>query len=268
MEHSDPAQPALHPAVIVFSTQEQVDNFPIIYPGCTIIDGNVGVTGSEIMNLDGLSQITQIGGNVLINADSLSSVVGLAGLTSIGGSLSIQSPSLTAPLSLPNLQSAASIDLYTGCIQYSFNQLQHVAGHFTFNHTLNTNPAINFSALESIDGDLGLYGILPSTDYFPQLTTINGWIRIDVYQLYDITGFQNLTFIGGSVEIQSNENIETISGFQQLHEVNGDFRIIANPALLTIPGFPVLENIGGNIIYRWKCNAPDDYRIPCSDYAP
>ncbi|MFZ1704852.1 MAG: hypothetical protein WAT79_10940, partial [Saprospiraceae bacterium] len=36
------------PIAIVFSTQSEVDNFPTNYPGCTTIDGNVGITGNNI----------------------------------------------------------------------------------------------------------------------------------------------------------------------------------------------------------------------------
>ena len=73
------------PSAIVFTTQVQVDNFPTDYPGCTIIDGNVGITGNDITNLDGLTQITQIGGSVqIINMNSLNNIDGLNSLTHIG----------------------------------------------------------------------------------------------------------------------------------------------------------------------------------------
>ena len=52
------------PVAIVFTTQAQVDAFPTDYPGCSIIDGNVGITGDDITNLNGLSQITQINGSL------------------------------------------------------------------------------------------------------------------------------------------------------------------------------------------------------------
>ncbi|MFZ1703798.1 MAG: hypothetical protein WAT79_05600, partial [Saprospiraceae bacterium] len=63
------------PIAIVFSTQSEVDNFPTNYPGCTTIDGNVGITGNNITNLNGLSQITQIGGSLqFLNSNSLSTL--------------------------------------------------------------------------------------------------------------------------------------------------------------------------------------------------
>ena len=70
------------PSGVVFSTQQSIDLFPVNYPGCTIIDGNLAITGGA-HNLDGLSQITAVGGDILIAADSISNMTGLSGLTSI-----------------------------------------------------------------------------------------------------------------------------------------------------------------------------------------
>ena len=42
-------------SAIVFTTQQQVDDFPSNYLGCTIVDGSVGVAGS-VQNLDSLVQ--------------------------------------------------------------------------------------------------------------------------------------------------------------------------------------------------------------------
>ncbi len=35
------------PTASVFNSQAQVDAFPLNYPGCTAIDGNVGITGKR-----------------------------------------------------------------------------------------------------------------------------------------------------------------------------------------------------------------------------
>lgn len=49
------------PDGITFSTQEQIDNFQINYPGCTEIEGGVIIEGDGITNLDGLNVINSIG---------------------------------------------------------------------------------------------------------------------------------------------------------------------------------------------------------------
>jgi len=82
-------QPCL-PEGITFTTQEQIDNFQINYPGCTEIEGDVTIHGNDITNLDGLSVMTSIGGDLKIGDydggnSSLISLSGLENLTSIEG---------------------------------------------------------------------------------------------------------------------------------------------------------------------------------------
>jgi len=40
------------PEGITFTTQAQIDSFPINYPGCTEIEGDVGIVGDDIYNLN------------------------------------------------------------------------------------------------------------------------------------------------------------------------------------------------------------------------
>jgi len=75
------------PDEIVFDTQEQVDSFPIDYPGCTRIEGAVTINAA-IENLRVLSQITYIGGFLkILNTDHLVNFDGLENLEHVGGKL-------------------------------------------------------------------------------------------------------------------------------------------------------------------------------------
>lgn len=78
------------PADITFTTQAQLDSFPVNYPVCTNITGNVFIFGPQITSLDGLQQIDSIGGNLDIqNAKALLQLNGLNQLQAIGGNLNI-----------------------------------------------------------------------------------------------------------------------------------------------------------------------------------
>ncbi len=79
------------PEGIIFTTQEEIDNFQANYPGCTEIEGDVKINfGLDITNLSGLSPIYSIGDSLCIFLNPfLSSLSGLESLTSIGGSLII-----------------------------------------------------------------------------------------------------------------------------------------------------------------------------------
>ena len=77
------------PDGITFTTQSQIDSFPIYYPGCTEIEGDVIIHGDDISNFLALDVLTVIGGG--FNAYlclRLKNLAGLENLTSIGGSLS------------------------------------------------------------------------------------------------------------------------------------------------------------------------------------
>ncbi len=88
------AQPCL-PEGITFTTQAQIDNFQTNYPNCTEIEGNVGIAGDDITNLNGLNVLTSIGGDMEIGYmvmwwsckgnPFLISLAGLGNLTTIGG---------------------------------------------------------------------------------------------------------------------------------------------------------------------------------------
>ena len=99
-----------------FTSQADVDNFQVYYPGCTELEGDVIISGEDITHLDGLSVITSIGGSLRIGEyfegnPLLTDLTGLEGLISIGRDLNIGgnwqygNPSLTSLTGLDNLVS-------------------------------------------------------------------------------------------------------------------------------------------------------------------
>lgn len=85
------------PNGITFTTQAEVDNFPIGYPGCAEIAGDVEFFGEDIHSFSGLSGLTSIGGFLriydipsIVNKSGLTSVQELISLTSIGGTLYVR----------------------------------------------------------------------------------------------------------------------------------------------------------------------------------
>jgi hypothetical protein len=101
------------PGGIAFSTQAEIDNFPIDYPYCMNISGDVEISGSSITGLDGLGQVETINGSLDIHDNaSLESLAGLAGLQSINGNLSITGNEMLSSLDgLDSISSASIVDL-------------------------------------------------------------------------------------------------------------------------------------------------------------
>jgi len=96
------------PEGIRFIRQTQVDSFPILYPNCTEIEGNVEITSTnDIVNLHGLNAVTAIGGELLmVDCNTLQSLNGLNNLQSIDGALSfVSNDNLINLTALQNLKS-------------------------------------------------------------------------------------------------------------------------------------------------------------------
>ena len=77
------------PEGITFTTQTEINNFQTNYPGCSLIEGNVFIQGSDINNLAGLDSLISIEGNLVIENTVLDNLAGLDSLISVGGSLSL-----------------------------------------------------------------------------------------------------------------------------------------------------------------------------------
>ena len=74
------------PDSLYITSQEEIDNFQVNYPGCNTIPGNVMIAGEDIIHLDGLEVLIKIGGDLSIGNIgyqvetniNLSSLIGLA----------------------------------------------------------------------------------------------------------------------------------------------------------------------------------------------
>ncbi len=73
-----------YPNGVVFTSQEEIDNFPLLTEGCSIIWGDLIISGEAIQNVDSLSGIHSINGNLIIeNNPSLENLYGFSGLYTI-----------------------------------------------------------------------------------------------------------------------------------------------------------------------------------------
>ncbi len=108
-----PAQNCL-PNGLTITTQQQIDQFSTIYPGCVEISGDLiisGNTDTEIQSLAGLDQITTIDGGLSIaNNNQLVDLSGLENLQSLAGNLLIfDNENLQSIEALVNLQTIRGV---------------------------------------------------------------------------------------------------------------------------------------------------------------
>lgn len=199
---------------VTFSSQGQINSFPTQYPGCTGIDGNVTISGYNIINLNGLSGITSIQGNLrIVCNDILASLDGLSALRYVGGTLYLE-----GNMVLPSLE--------------GLDNLAYVGGHIQ----ITDNPAM--ASLTGLEGLIAVHGDL--------------WLD-DNPLLTDLTGLNNVQLITGSVRIFSNQSLMSLSGLETLGAVGGGLLIgglghlgsLGNPSLTSLEALYNLTGIGG-----------------------
>ncbi len=243
------------PEGITFETQEQIDSFPVNYPGCTEIGGNVDIMNGQITNLLGLSNITVIGGRLTIGLiEELTSLSGLDNLTTIGDYLSIiNNENLTDLTGLNQLVSISGDMLFYGNQGLGnfegLNNLNFIGGDFNtdWNESLQ-----NFSGLENLD-------------------SIGGRLNISSSQfLTNLNGLDNLKRVGGEIYIQYNTNLSDIQGLSNLEQGTiNSLNISSNPALhdcQILPFCQFLSNPTGSVnIYSngAGCNNPAEIAESC-----
>lgn len=216
------------PIGIKFETQRQIDEFPLNYPGCFEIIGDVLIESdntNSISNLDSLSQIISIGGYLKIwKNESLNNLHGLNNLSYVGKDLEIVLNKKL--LNLKGLNNLTTINDYLK-VNYnpSLTSLIGLDSIKTIHNNLSirsNNALMNLHGLEMLDTIIGNFSIIKNE------------------ALLNLDGLNNLTSIGESISIRDNNSLNNISGLNNLQTVNGIFDIYDNSSL---SDFSTLENI-------------------------
>lgn len=249
------------PNGITFSNQQSIDNFPVNYPGCTTIEGNVFMHGA-INNLDGLSQITNIQGRLTIaDNPNLVSLGGLHNLTHIGSDLQLQGNGTVDFSGLENLTSiGGNLIIYTHLHLINLSGLDNLTSiGKSIDIELNTQLT-SLSGLENI-GNFGQNltlldnNKLSDLSALSQITSIFGYIKIGRNpKLNNFAGLDNLTSVDGYLSIFENNLLSNLSALDHLTNINGYLFLDGNLLLNDITG---LENINPASIQSNNINRQD-----------
>lgn len=248
------------PEGIIFSTQQQIDRFPIDYPNCTVIEGDVCIgdcsypfVDSDIVNLNGLLQLTSIKGNISITSNkNLTSLQGLRNLTTIEKDLTIQNNDL-----LPDFKGLEKIRVIGGTFNITGNNknlrttgidsLQTIRGSLEFAFGL-FYYANGFRSLDSIYGDFYITQTDQSTlEHFSSLVYLGGSLILSNTNLERLTGMSNLKAIGRNLTITNNSQLQSLSGLNSLKKISGDLKLSDNEDLGSITPLASVKEIGGSI---------------------
>ncbi|MCB9285403.1 MAG: T9SS type A sorting domain-containing protein [Lewinellaceae bacterium] len=267
------AQPCL-PEGITFSSQAQINSFPISYPGCTEILGDVWIEGSDITNLTGLSSITSIGGNLEMWYVPLTSPSGLESLTSVGGNIVL---GVTQPTGLKNLTSVGGNLELAWCFAANLSELESltsVGGNFVVAKSTLTDLS-GLDNLTSIGGNLWLYdnSTLTSLKGLESLTSTGGLNIDENNKLLSLSGLDNLTSIN-DIDIYKNEKLTSLDGLESLdYTTLSDLSIQENPTLCFCNVQPIcdyIENGGPTHIYGngYGCKYRQQIQDACQGISP
>ena len=260
------------PEGITFTTQEQIDNFQVNYPGCTEIEGDVVITGIDITDLEGLNVVNEVWGDFTIfGTSNLTDLSGLENIEIIGGSLVIgdnDEPN-SVLVTLNGLNNLDSIGHHFTIINNDllsdlagFDNLKYVNHNLTISGNSNLLSLEGIESLEEVGGNLNIreYNI-EDLHGLDGLKTI-GWQLIIEYcsNLINLNGLDSLQTINNKIYLKFNTALQNVEALSNLNLVNGEIRLEDNWWLLSLSGFDNIDpesitelRIYNNVHLSW-CN--------------
>lgn len=241
---------------ITLSSQAEVDAFT-----CTVIGGDLTISGSNITNLESLNSLKSIDGSLFIIGNAhLSSIDGLGQLTFVDGILEIRNN--TQLINLDGLSSLVSVKImYPGFTSITISDnpaLISISGLKSLTSTPGTWQIENNASLPNLDG-LSLTQI-GSSDTRSVSLIINGNAV-----LANIDGLSALNSVGGyyfgMVDIENNPSLTNVNGLSSLTTISGGFNagltIINNVSLTNVDGLSSLTNIASSQGYIYIQDNPN-----------
>lgn len=213
---------------VTITTQSQVDNFAIDYPGCTNFY-SININGSDILNLNGLSQIETVARNFKVKNTSLQNMIGLENLTYVGGNLDFFGNSL-----MENLQ--------------GLDQLETVAGNFKLDNT-SFHTMLGLENLIFVEGNLYFFDneLLQDFQGLNQLESVGGLYLSNNSSIENLSGLESLSSIVTKLEINNNISLTSVSGLDNLITLEGDLKIVESDLLVNFQGLNQLEIVLGSV---------------------
>jgi hypothetical protein len=239
---------------ITLSTQADIDNFAINYPGCTQTLGYVLIEGADITNLNGLSGLTAVGGALIIRTNpALTSLSGLSALTSVGAYLEIRdNDALTNLSGLSALTSVGAISITKNDALTNLSGLSALTSVGTDVYIIDNVALTNLSglsALTTVGNSLYIVRnpVLTMLSSLSALSTVGNSLYISnntaLVNINELAGLTNVQ----TVYIESNNALANLSGLSGITSLAGDLNISSNYGLTSLTGLSALTSIGGSL---------------------
>jgi hypothetical protein len=272
--------PVICDSDITLSSQAEVDAID-----CTKITGDLTISGPDITNLYGLSEITHIGGSLRITGnDNLTNINGLSNLKSIGESLELldnhslisieglaeiryinsdlrisNNVSLTSLKGLQNLKSVeANLDIVGNDALLNLSNLSSLLTA-TYLSIKDNKNLINLDGLQSLEPESEIWIIIDGNPVLTNILalsairSISGLYILDNDVLTNLQGLSSLCAIGEILDITGNARLHDLDGLSSLERVgelgvHGELAIIGNESLSNINSLSSLIAIYGDLL--------------------
>jgi hypothetical protein len=257
------AQPCF-PDGLPLTSQEEVNQFPIDNPGCTIIGGDLLLTSSQIVNLTPLNQIEEVQGNFTLYINSpLEDFTGLEKLEKIGGTFRVESTNILNFQGLENLESIGGS--FETLLNYGYtmnfdglNSLTSISenlsigGDWSGTGNRYLTDLLGLSQLNKVGGNIQIYGSELLSDLkglenidsvFGSLTIGDDYNGIPILSLESLEGINNLVFVGKSFTISGNDLIENLEPLSKLKYVGEALELYSNENLVSISGLNQMNHV-------------------------
>lgn len=227
------------PTSLYFSNQSSVDSFPIKYPNCTVLDGDVVL--SNVYDATPLAQMERINGALIF--------------------YSFEGDTLDA---FPNLKYVADrVTINAGGAKAirGFGTLDTIKGNLVISSGYYVTSIQGFQQLKSIGFclDITYNRNVKSIPEFPSLTYVQDIVITDNDSLKNISGFGQLTQLRSCV-INRHKSLGTVNAFNNLTQVDSLFLLSQAQNLTIFNGLSNLNKVSVlGLTYLPKVKAIPDF---------
>jgi gliding motility-associated-like protein len=229
------------------------------------VGGNLTINQNpSLQQISGFNNLKNVLGSFSIaNNDFLLSIPSFNKLVEVGKSLNFNGndtlSEINGFMALESIGEIADLNQEGDFIIRNNNRLITITGfenlktvyryleisNFIFQNSITKIP--DFNLLETIGAEFSIQNtLITSLSGFNSLISIRGFTLVDNSNLKVIDGLNNLNHIFGSVQISSNNSLESIIGFNQLTTLRF-FSLNYNPSLISLAGLENLIDVNGSL---------------------
>ncbi len=232
-------------------SQAEVDSFHINYPGCTVVDGNLRISGNDITNLDSLIFLHKVN-ELSIIGTNLQYLNGLNNLDTISNLVFIETP-IKSLSSLSNFKYTENITIYQNSDLENLVGLEGIqkivnngSGNSGWLYISNNQRLVNLKGLNNLKecyyiSILGNSNLI-NFDGLQQLITADYLQVYDNYSLLNFYGLDNIKTINKEFIVEANRSLVSLNGLNSL-EICNDVFIHSNYLLVNLNGLQSLHSV-------------------------